>query len=433
MANNPADPDELALAAIVAPPALRDQAPFDWPSWNGLGRSIDGGATWAFVTLPGSPGDPSSANPFPESTVLSDPIVYFLEDGTLLHAGLAISGSMSVYVQRYGQGALKPESTSIVARGAATSIGGLHEVVPTPYPVVYNDKMQLAEDPETGRVFIAWQFRYESGLAAHTAPMLAWSDDGGRTWSEPVQLTPDGQLDDVDGPQYWNAWPVVGRDGLVHVVFVQYAEQGQVLVVSSTDGGATFSAPTVIAHATFPDGGPERAMASVDIDRSGGSQDGRIYVTWAELRDGNEDVVVASTPDGVTWLPPAVVHEGRAGDQSFPQLAVDRAGNVGVLYLDTGADPEGNRFVATVATSRDGGGLWTTSAVASEPTDARYVTNDKGTLPREPTDPAARTILGDYNGIAGTRDGFLAAWQDGRAGTAATPYSEIWVCEVPMA
>src|SRR5262249_28476627 len=92
--------------------------------------------------------------------------------------------------------------------------------------------------------------------------------------------------------------------------------------------------------------------------------DGTLYVAFADNRDGLHDVehpvsnndvfLVSSTDGGTTWTDPTVV-SAAPGDQGRPALAVNPVtGELGVLFYDRSADPEGKTMNTTLATGLPG-------------------------------------------------------------------------------
>ena len=435
LATDANNPDRLAIGLIVSTPTTRQRAPHDWPFWNGIARSEDGGHTWRLRTEGGYAGDPQAATSrFGGNAFLTDPVVLFLSDGTLLYSGLAVGNGVEFYVQRYAPGSMTPESTSVVARGALTTAGGLHALVGTPAFTIYNDKQQLAEDPVSKAIFATWMWRTTGSGSDRAMPVLSRSVDGGRTWSPPAALFQDGHYDDPDGGFHLGAWPFVTRDGTVHVVWWD-ANAKKMMQVSSGDQGRTFSVARAISDVptTFgqPGGVIQFGIPSIDTDRTGGPWDGSVYMTWEDRRNGDRDVfVLVSRDNATTWGEPARVNDDdvkNGKDQFLPQLVVEPTGAVSVLFMDRRHDDANASFLAYVGRSVDGGVTFANYPIASKASDPRLIENSRDNHP----DPAGRTRLGDYNGIAYNRAGLVTVWQDGRDATEAVPFSGAYLCKAP--
>jgi len=433
LAADPTDGDNLAAGLIVSLPSTRDKAPHDWPFWDGLARSSDGGKTWTLATLPGWEGDASEQSaPWAPSVFLSDPIVLFTHDGHLLLSILAVQpSSVSMYILRYPPGAMEPESIATVVRSSLTTTANAHELPISAFPTIYNDKEQMGEDPATGDLFVTWFWRTDTPGPTRGQPMLSKSTDGGRTWSAPVVVTKDGLYDDPNGGFNVGSWPFVTLDGKLHVVW--WDDKTKMMwQADSPDHGASFGPRRSIADAPTsfdqPGGVIQLGIPSIDVDRSGGPHRGNVYVTWEDRRNGDRDVfLLRSTDDGATWSSPQRVNAdpvGNGRDQFMPQLTVAPDGTLGIIYMDRSADPANKLYVATVASSTDGGATFAYRAVASVPSDVGHVANNDTAQP----DPLGRSRLGDYVGIAHNKDGLVALWQDAREGTAQLPYSNAYVC-----
>jgi len=133
------------------------------------------------------------------------------------------------------------------------------------------------------------------------------SDDGGWTWGDDrvILETPGGWDIDVDGFARHNGMPVTG------------------------------------------------------VDRSDGARRGRLYVNWIDERHGDPDVFVMSSPDGgATWSDPVRVNDDPVGNgaaQMFTWMAVDPSdGSVNIVFYDR-RDLEGTSTAVTLARSVDGG------------------------------------------------------------------------------
>jgi Ca2+-binding RTX toxin-like protein len=156
------------------------------------------------------------------------------------------------------------------------------------------------------------------------------SADGGLTWSSPVALYgSDRSQGLVNGAQ-----PVVRPDGTLVVFYVSYdgGFADELLAARSTDGGASFDAPVLVANLEPHDVYGIRAplFPSADVDAKG-----RLYVAWHDCSErpdcvGN-DIVFATSASGVAWSAPRAVPTriGIVADDVFlPGLAV-RPGSSG--------------------------------------------------------------------------------------------------------
>ena len=171
-----------------------------------------------------------------------------------------------------------------------------------------------------GRCYISYT---NSAHEDHIATVT--STDGGLTWSAPVE-SPDPVARGV------GAQPVVRPNGDLVIAFLGRSAD-RMIAIRSADGGRTFSAArpiaSVRAHGTRGFRGFQLPSAEVDAA-------GRIFVAWHDCRfsprcsgterAGPNDIVYASSPDGVGWTRPRRVPTDRPAaptDDVLPGLAVN--------------------------------------------------------------------------------------------------------------
>src|ERR1041385_4320791 len=147
---------------------MRGQVPNDVELWDALARSTDNGNTWAFATLHGYPGDATvhqPSLPFYGAAFLSDPVVAFAGDGTLVYAGLiAKAESIDLFAAAFAPGKPEPDQVTLVQRGDLRSLHGLDgtvppsvaDQVPTPIALVFNDGPHINADPNSNAVYLGW-------------------------------------------------------------------------------------------------------------------------------------------------------------------------------------------------------------------------------------------------------------------------------------
>jgi hypothetical protein len=282
------------------------------------------------------------------------------------------------------------------------------------------------------------------------------SDNGGITWTRPKVISgsnpeyctgpPGAPACDWDPPP---AAPFVGRDGSVHVAFLNEQhdvawEPGeccddQIMVVSSTNGGATWAPPVRVVDLengadfeTFLYGDYECSpdlffgcrLTGTDLPPfpPGGylaaGPDGTLYMVFADNRDGRHDVehpvsnvdvfLMTSTNSGQTWTGPDVVSDA-PGDQFKPSIAMNPVtGELGILFYDRGDDPDGQTMEVTLASGLPGSfQLNTVSTAPSHLSDDLWFTQ---TLP-----DCFHCVfhIGEYLGLAYGSDGAAnMVWSD---------------------
>jgi len=135
--------------------------------------------------------------------------------------------------------------------------------------------------PHHGRIYVAWT-RYISLIGTVE---LAWSDDRGDHWSQPVRV------DDVEvtGDSHSLAWVVVDGEGRVCVTYRLLRPdpagslRAEYLAVS-TDGGATFGPSVRISDGIYPN-----RIFNGDYDEPV-AVGNRLHAIWADARFGDNDV-----------------------------------------------------------------------------------------------------------------------------------------------
>ena len=327
--------------------------------------TFDAGETWREVIPP--------IHPY---QFTGDPALAFDSRGRLYFANIAdhegpggnFTGP-SVVVARSDNGGLDWSAPITVARGFTAITKGKRSG-----PNVFNDKDFIAVDadslsPFRDRVYVTWT-RFQEVLspkqAFFTAPiMLSYSDDG-VAWSPARPVS--GSSSELCSIQYFGApgqcdvdqesYPSVAPGGRVYVNFTNFnAIRSQILVTSSSDGGATWASPSrvdFIDDRNLPVS-PDlesvltgcnfrltlKANTAADPADSTGNT---VYVVWSDNRNGspnpvsgslasNLDVFLGrSTDGGRTWR--VVPVSAAPNDQFFPWVAVAPGGRVDVGYMD---------------------------------------------------------------------------------------------------
>lgn len=356
IAANPLDPLNLVIGAHEYGTPTGDV-------WPGYHASFDGGASWEHGLLPGYPGDLSGPHPLTGYAVGGDASLAFAPDGTLYYAGIAFHRQLwnvALFVAVSEDGGATWPRTTFVQRGAST--------------VIFNDKEMIAVDPRTGDVHVAWTvFRYlpSTFLGVPVDPVAAGrihhavSTDRGETWSLPAEISIE--------PLNQGAVPVFDADGTLHVAWLELAEKPGVVVRSSTSAGATWGDLVRVADVVeLPSPLGNASFRVNSMPTLAAAPDGALHVAWADASNGDADVLISTSRDGgATWSAPRPVHPPSRHDQFMPWMVVDSAGRAHVLYLDRSEDPENVVYLPRLASSVDGGQSWSTIALASEGSDDR--------------------------------------------------------------
>ena len=328
------------------------------------GFSTNGGASWGETTLPFSTCAPNAIlDPFTGSPYnrASDPWVSIGPDGTAYSVGLLATNST-------GGTASGTNDTGVAT--VTSSNGGKTWVNPfliksdqgtSPvfeFTQFFNDKESVTADPtKAGVAYVVWDrlkspsHSPDADLRAHAFRGPSWfskTTDGGQTWTGTRAIFDPGQNSQTIGNQI----VVDPRTGVLYDFFQLFQTTGDpnftprgssADFISSSDGGSTWSQPTVVStEQTVDDIDPNTGQAirtgsglpEVAIDAS----TGQLYVVWEDARftggTVNQAVISTSTNGGATWSAPAAVSKVTGRPAFTPTVAVNSAGTVGVTYYD---------------------------------------------------------------------------------------------------
>jgi Divergent InlB B-repeat domain len=404
----------------------------------------DGGQTFTKVPLPASidaPGEPG-----PESGDLCcDPTSAADAAGNIWYGGLS-----------FENGAGNP-SRIVVNRIAADLTTFQAQTVGLPARTDgIQDKPMMTIDnspasPTYGRLYVAWNEPAANGginivlSTCESRPDPARCDNADN-WTAPFGVTPGV------GGSYIYADVAVGPNGAAYVTWWDYsannAIRGDVCVPPTNCATAAgWGTPQTIANLDATGGRPipfacpilaqpggrSSPSPQVDVDRSGGAHNGRVYVTWSDLTDSDAtrcsdtlppatthrrwDAFVASAVNALPGSGPSStvgtrllteVEDG-AGDDWFPWLAVDQmTGQAWADFYSTRHDASRREthFYARSVT----------------PNGARHEIGDLFRVSSQPSNHSTTTPCcqfqneyGDYTGIDATQGMVYVVWSDRRA------------------
>jgi hypothetical protein len=206
---------------------------------------------------------------------------------------------------------------------------------------------------------------------------------------------------------------------------------GRYSIVTSDDGGRTFSEPRQVAvfhkygHAREAQSVKGLGAAQLALDTSPGPRHGTLYAVWLDAGDGSYQVMTAASSDGGgSWSKPVRVNDNEgASNQSNPAIAVDGEGVVGVSWNDRRADPTDLCYQPYFAASADGGASFSPNVEVSQDLTCPAGSHAEGT----PLDSDYRYLNGgDTQGIVGLpQGGFHLAWISGSGGVQMQLWSTI--------
>jgi hypothetical protein len=288
-------------------------------------------------------------------------------------------------------------------------------------PRLEHDKQWISVAPD-GAVLLCWDRdpSYQlfgvvpgSNPAQQLAPSgvisCATSHDKGRTWTDAVDANPGwtGFLPWVDWDSANHAWMA--------------ALDGENVIVTHSADGRTWATPVAVGQYIDPPPGGEYgwpvvngsdfrifALPSLAVDRSGGPNDGAVYVAWFDHSGGDGEVVLVSSHDGgATWSPPQRLSDddpARKVDQFMPAISVGPDGTLDATWYDRRDDPANHLFDLYYTYSVDGGRTFAPNLRVSDTSiDEQYSHHQNGAV-----------FIGDYNDLASSDGHAHPIWIDTR-------------------
>lgn len=408
LAVNPIQPTNMVVVDRV-----------DRPDFTaGVHVTNNGGANWQEVAL---------TVPAGITGKLFAPAATYDDEGMLYVSFVMLSGPGnspdSFWVARSGDGGLRFDEP--------TRIAGAHTFQTT-----------LAADPKGRRLFAAW---LQSNPAASECELcfaqtglpivVSRSDDGGRTWSPPIQVSDGGRMR-VGAPSL-----AVDPDGNPAVLYLDYGDDRvdwenlpgtydgrfALVLARSPDRGVRYEPGRVVDAEIVPPGRflvylPPRPSFAI-------GDDGDMLAVWADRRSGDSDILLRrSTDDGRTWSAPVPVNRGALGDgvpQDLPAVGVSPGGRIDVVYYDRTLDRTGPMADVLLSSSSDSGTSFPKTFRLSTQTSNRRV-GPQGSPHSEEADFGSRISVASLSG------GAVAAWTDTRNGSPDTDKQDIFLASVPL-
>ncbi|HEY8297708.1 MAG TPA: sialidase family protein [Candidatus Baltobacteraceae bacterium] len=326
----------------------------------GFASSLDGGATWNSGVLPGTTTLVAPPGSFDS---VSDPSVTY----DAAHAVWLVA-SLPILFNR------APTPAALVSR-STDAVHWFDPVAVAPgQPSTDKDWIacdNTASSPYYGRCYL------ETDDGNTGIIRLDVSNDGGLSWG-PVQNTL-GAATGIGGQ------PLVAPNGTV-VVPIDDFNEARVLAFASHDGGATWSAATLVSSiADHLDAGSIRSnpLVSAGIDGAG-----TLYAVWQDCRFQSgcteNDLVLSTSSNGTVWSAPARIPidpPGSGVDHFIPGLGVDRTSSGGGARLALTYDYYANGtctmasclLYAGFVESRDGGATWSAPVTLAGPMNLEWL------------------------------------------------------------
>ncbi|MBX2976662.1 MAG: T9SS type A sorting domain-containing protein [Ignavibacteriaceae bacterium] len=348
-------------------------------------NSVDGGLTWQSSTVP-----LSGLSGFDDAT---DPSVVFDADGNLFYA--------MIHYQLFGSGdglfINKSNDKGLTWLNQATEVKKNFDAV------TFEDRPSITADVSNSQyrnnLYVVW-----TSIERNSNKILfSKSSNSAASFSSPIELEV-GNVHTADVK--------VNTVGQIFVSFV--LDNSKIIVLSSNDGGETFSSPTVAA--TFEHSGVKsnslyllkktatnsgirvRSYPSMGIDLESNS----LYITYSAKNgsDLSDVFLIKSLDNGQSWSSPIRVNSDNTNaDQFMPELVVSN--NVIYVAFQDSRNDEANRFVETyLAKSNDGGLTFTNEKISTSSFDPHSI--------------LLGNYIGDYIGLAISKSSVISVWTDGR-------------------
>ena len=242
--------------------------------------------------------------------------------------------------------------------------------------------------PFYGHCYVEWDDPSNGGMI-----WMSTSTDGGQTWG-----TAQSTLNLAAGI---GGQPVVQPNGKV-IVPIENFDGASMIAFSSSDGGTTWSAATVIT--TIADHQVAGNLRTSPLPAAAVDAVGTVYLVWQDCRFrtgcASNDLVLSTSADGVTWTSPARVPIDAVtstADYFIPGLAVEpgtsgATAHLGLMYYFYSAAncmPGTCALNAGFISSLDGGGTWTSPTTLAGPMTPTWLPNTFAGL-----------MVGDYSSVA---------------------------------
>jgi len=448
LAVNPKDPDHLLVGMI-------DYNFTDMVSYT----SIDGGTTWK--------GPHHAKYPRSDLAVAGDPIVAFGRNGT------AYYGFLSLDVQEFTVGSILSQAVissisinSAVDGGSnwknpvhAVSSGVTTKPLPPttdlrtrglvetsfldkPWMAIGPNPKDLAKDViyitytrfiDVSEIFWLDELPFLSQRELKTVIEMVKSEDGGLTWSNPIEVSPLAKYKILLNPitedqptQASSARRVVqgptistANDGTLYIGWLDTTNDdtfeglAEIYVRRSDDSGKSFQAAKRVS--AFLEPGFQARNASFRswssaFPKLATGMDNDVYLTWVAIpnddpEDDGDVFMVSSINKGDSWSRRKKINDDDTDHfQFFPEITVDPNGTLHAMWGDLRDDPNEVSYHIYYASSENQGKTWSTNSRVTD-----FPSNPNLAFPNG-------RFIGDYFGLKATKEDVYMVWADSRLG-----------------
>lgn len=334
----------------------------------------------------------------PELGVFGDPVLWADQNGNFYYVHLGSPEHKGRSSGRWLESIVIQKSTD----GGKTWDNG-HAIGTN--PPKNQDKPWIASDPQNGDLVVTWtEFdKYASKEQSDRSRIrFSMSKDKGETWSSAMTISDrEGDcIDDDFTPE--GAVPSFGKK---HEIYVVWAFDQALYFDKSSDGGKNWLPSDKLIMRQIggwtldvPGIGRANGMPVTGTDLSNGKYKGSIYVCWADLYSGDDDMniwIMHSRDGGEHWSNRIRVNQDKTKSyQFFPWMSVDPAtGYIYIVYYDR-RNSKNTDTEVVVAYSKDGGSSFKELMLHG----SRF------------TPPGNKVFFGDYNNISAAKNVVRPIW-----------------------
>lgn len=318
-------------------------------AWLSVFKSFDGGNTWTSTLLPGYPQDNSPASvgsPLKAFQAAADPVVRAGTNGLFYYAGLVFNrgpnAASAIVVSRFLDNNNNEASDPTQFLGTTAVTYGTSAVfldkpwmavnIPRAGALTCQVGSPLQSIPG-GNVYVS--YTAFAGSETQGAIMFSRSRDCGGSWSAPIQIAASTLTNQG------STIAIHPTTGAIYVAWRRFASAtalDAIMFSKSTDGGQTFSAPSVATLISpFDQGTSAVSFRTNSYPSMAVDGNGLIYLAWAQRGVGpgsDARIVVSTSSTGATWSAPVPVDNPAVrGHQIMPSLTF-AGGTLAVLYYD---------------------------------------------------------------------------------------------------